>query len=139
MIISNLKTAKANQLTSAVISSTSTKKQTIEKMIKGVRQEISHKSWTKIILSTNSHLTYNLYIEVLCTYFPKKAVTQPPKAPHSESDDDSEQEYFIPQQRNATYVNCELSTIPTRATTKQTKVLTGATIGSVCLDLDLDE
>ena len=101
-ISSNLKSAKTNQLTSAVISSKSTKKETIEKMIKGVRQEISHKSWTKIILSTNSHLTYNLYIEVLCTYFPKKAVTQPPKAPHSESDDDSEVEYYIPQQSTNT-------------------------------------
>ena len=97
-ICSNLKSAKTNQLTSAVISSKSTKKETIEKMMKGVRQEISHKSWTKIILSTNSNLTYNLYIEVLCTYFPKKALPQPPKVPLSESDDDSEQEYFIPQQ-----------------------------------------
>ena len=99
-ICSNLKSAKTNQLTSAVISSKSTKKETIEKMIKGVRQEISHKSWTKIILSTNSNLTYNLYIEVLCTYFPKKALPQPPKAPHSESDDDSEVEYYIPQQQD---------------------------------------
>ena len=99
-ISSNLKSAKTKQLTSAVISSKSTKKDTIEKMIKGVRQEISHKSWTKIIISTNGYLTYNLYIEVLCTYFPKKAVTQQPEAPLFESDDDSEQEYFIPQQQD---------------------------------------
>ena len=66
-------------------------------MIRTIRQEFSHKSWTKIVLASDKHLTYNLYIEILCAFFPKKAVVQQPKAPVSESDDDSDVEYAIPQ------------------------------------------
>ena len=96
-ISGNLKTARTNKLSSAVMSTTSTKRETVQAMIRTIRQEFSHKSWTKIVLASDKHLTYNLYIEILCAFFPKKAVIQQPKAPVSESDDDSDVEYAIPQ------------------------------------------
>ena len=96
-ISGNLKAARTNKLSTAVLSTTSIKRKNVQAMIRTIRQEFSHKSWTKIVLASDKHLTYNLYIEVLCAFFPKKAVVQQPKAPVSESDDDSDVEYAIPQ------------------------------------------
>ena len=92
-----LKAARTNKLNTAVLSTTSTKKETVQAKIRTIRQEFSHKSWIKIVLASDKHLTYNMYIEILCAFFPKKAVVQQPKAPVSESDDDSDVEFAIPQ------------------------------------------
>ena len=94
-ISSNLKTARTTQLTTAVISSTSTNRETIENVIKAIRQEIKNKSWTKIIVSTDKHTTYNIYIDVMCTFFPKKPLEKQTQQ-LSESDDDSDGEYINP-------------------------------------------
>ena len=99
-ILANMKKARTNKLTSAVISAHTKNREKIQTIVKAVRLEICHKTWSKIVIATNQHLTYNMCIEVMCTYFPKMVMAKQQQDLPSESDDESDVEYVNPQQHH---------------------------------------
>ena len=96
-MITNLKTARDNGITTAIICIAHNNRENLKTIIQSICQEIAHKSWNKIIISTEQHVIYNVLIELMCTYFPK-TVMHTEQSLLSESDDDSDSEYITHQQ-----------------------------------------
>lgn len=60
-----------------------------------IRRCVTHKDWIKIVICTTNSNIYNMLNEDMHTYFPKTLITKAPTV-YSESDDNSDEEYFIP-------------------------------------------